>query len=48
VDDEYDTIMGKILVPEGPDKIPDGTVLCETWHPPTDDDEDNNDKRNDS
>jgi hypothetical protein len=33
VDDEFDTIMGKILVPAGGENVPDDTVICEMWHP---------------
>ena len=33
VDDEYDTLMGKILVPESRERVADDTILCETWHP---------------
>lgn len=31
-EDEHETIMGKILVAEG-EKVPDGAVIYETWHP---------------
>ena len=31
-DDEFDSIMGEVLIPEESDPIRPGTVICTTFH----------------